>query len=322
LARRLRCNPLPLGARDAPRCCNTLETAKHSAEPSAAPTARPVVTAARGGWPEVDQADRGVIGAQSAGYRALPWLQSQGQLGPARLRELIFVNDMQSWPTNVRICRDSIVQLPTAAPAATTPHNGVRHQVGRDCQASAGTRQCRDAAKPRSPRLAADWPPIGRRCLFKLSVRLQGGPKRAAHAAAWARDRRLAVARDGHAGSPSAGVENRIGPRRRRSSAGWDMRGRRPTGAAWATRPSWGRTASHGRRAPGAAARIVSGPLLQAQGRFASHATALRAALDLGASATLGQGGQGRPMACPRLVARRRTRHRLVAGQRAVSRRT
>jgi hypothetical protein len=45
-----------------------------------------------------------VIGAQSAGYRALPWLQSQGQLGPARLRELVFVNDMQSWPTNVRIC--------------------------------------------------------------------------------------------------------------------------------------------------------------------------------------------------------------------------
>jgi hypothetical protein len=40
---------------------------------------------------------------------------------------------------------------------------------------------------------------------------------------------------------------------------------------------------------PGATARIVSGPPLQAQGRFASQATALRAALDLGASATLGQ---------------------------------
>jgi hypothetical protein len=105
LARRLRCNPLPLGARDAPRCCNTLETAKHSAEPSAAPTARPVVTAARGGWPEVDRADRGVIGTQSAGYRALPWRQPQGQLGPARLGELVFVNDMQPWPTDVRIGR-------------------------------------------------------------------------------------------------------------------------------------------------------------------------------------------------------------------------
>jgi hypothetical protein len=35
--------------------------------------------------------------------------------------------------------------------------------------------------------------------------------------------------------------------------------------------------------------RECAGPLLQAQGRFASQATALRAALDLGASATLGQ---------------------------------
>jgi hypothetical protein len=43
--------------------------------------------------------------------------------------------------------------------------------------------------------------------LFKLSVRLQGGPKRAAHAAAWA-SRRAAEARSCAAGQrPSAGVE-------------------------------------------------------------------------------------------------------------------
>ena len=53
--------------------------------------------------------------------------------------------------------------------------------------------------------------------LFKVSVHLQGGPKRAAYAAAWARVRRLAGAHDGHAGSPSAGVHKQIGPRRRQA---------------------------------------------------------------------------------------------------------
>ncbi|AEV87172.1 hypothetical protein ACWT_6158 [Actinoplanes sp. SE50] len=120
--------------------------------------------------------------------------------------------------------------------------------------------------------------PVGCRILFKLSVRLQGGPKRAAHAAAWARAGRLAGAHDRHAGSPSAGVQERIGPRRRQSNrrveAGEFGRcrpvrpGRRGRAAAR------GRSASHGRRPPGAAARSVSGPLLRGQGRFASQATA------------------------------------------------
>jgi hypothetical protein len=57
--------------------------------------------------------------------------------------------------------------------------------------------------------------------LFKLSVRLQGGPKRAAHAAAWARVPRLADAHDGHASSPSAGVQKRIEPRRRQRLRKW-----------------------------------------------------------------------------------------------------
>ena len=84
-------------------------------------------------------------------------------------------------------------------------------------------------------------------------------PERAAHAAAWARVRRLAVARDGHAGSPSAGVQTRIGPRRRQvHERGVGLlagcRPGRPGRRGRGTAP--GRSASHCRRAPGLAARV------------------------------------------------------------------
>ncbi len=76
-----------------------------------------------------------------------------------------------------------------------------------------------------------------------------------------------------------------------------------------------GRAGPQGESRPSSARRggaQSDGPPLQAQGRFASRATALRAALDLGASATLGAGwSQGRPVACPHQVAHRRTRHPL-----------
>ncbi len=52
---------------------------------------------------------------------------------------------------------------------------------------------------------------------------------------------------------------------------------------------------------------LPAGPLLQAQGRFASQATALRTALDLGASATLGLGGPGQARWCPSKGARTAT---------------
>jgi hypothetical protein len=48
--------------------------------------------------------------------------------------------------------------------------------------------------------------------LFKISVRLQGGPKRAAHAAAWARVRRLAVAHDGHEAARRLACKSVVGP--------------------------------------------------------------------------------------------------------------
>ena len=129
---------------------------------------------------------------------------------------------------------------------------------------------------------------------FKVSVRLQGGPKRAAHAAARARASAPLTLHGRRATRPSAGVENPIGPPRRQDQGrgrAITRIGRRPIRPA--RRPGRAATpdrgASYGRRVTAAAARIVSGPPLQAQGRFASQATALRAALDLGASATLGQ---------------------------------
>jgi hypothetical protein len=54
-------------------------------------------------------------------------------------------------------------------------------------------------------------------------------------------------------------------------------------------RPRRGRRASHLPSSVGVGGAQCAGPLLQAQGRFASQTMALRAALDLGASATLGQ---------------------------------
>jgi hypothetical protein len=113
--------------------------------------------------------------------------------------------------------------------------------------------------------------------LFKLSVRLQGGPKRAAHAAAWARVRRLAA----HTTATQAArrLVCRSGSGRGDDwsmSGGVAIVGRLPTEAAWATRAgtATGRSAGHCRRAPGLAARSVPGRSSKAQGRFASQATA------------------------------------------------
>ncbi len=88
-------------------------------------------------------------------------------------------------------------------------------------------------------------------------------PERAAHAAAWARGRRLAVARAGTRRQPVGWRGKRIGPQRRQSPLQrWEQRlGQRPTGAAWATRPRY-RAGPRGESRPssaGAAARSVTG---------------------------------------------------------------
>jgi hypothetical protein len=128
--------------------------------------------------------------------------------------------------------------------------------------------------------------------LFKVSVRIQGRSERAAHAADRARVRRLAVARDGHANA------RRLA---RRGGSGRCDDG--STGAGWgrewpaADRHGLGDAAELPRQAVGRLTAVerrgrrrkCAGPPLQAQGRYASRATALWTALDLGASATLGQ---------------------------------
>src|SRR3712207_3442080 len=109
----------------------------------------------------------------------------------------------------------------------------------------------------------------------------QGGRKRAAHAADWARARAAVVAWPVHAGSPSAGVEQRGRAAATTGEAvrceGEEIRpaaDRHGLGDAEQV-PAHGRRARYGRRAPGAAARMVSGPSLHRQGRLVSQATAI-----------------------------------------------
>jgi hypothetical protein len=131
--------------------------------------------------------------------------------------------------------------------------------------------------------------------LFKLSVRLQGGPKRAAHSVAQgsAPPQRQAQSCGGTLTAPgrhSRRAEFESGlPKTVRVQGVEDVAGCRPAGPGRRGRGDPpGRWAVYGRRRRGWRRECV-GPLLQAQGRCASQATALRAALDLGASATLGQ---------------------------------
>jgi len=143
-------------------------------------------------------------------------------------------------------------------------------------------------------------------------------PERAAHAAAWARVRRLAGAHDGHAGSPSAGAQERIGPRRRQVHR-WlglgSLAGCRPG------RP--GRRGQGPRRAAGRVTAVERRGWRRAVCRAAPHPSrALRVASDGHKPAALEQaslcgpraGVVGRPMACPHRGAHRQPRHRLLFG--------
>jgi hypothetical protein len=155
------------------------------------------------------------------------------------------------------------------------------HKHPAECHGSIGSR--RVTAQPVYDICRCRAPVPGSVCrppvLFKLSVRLQGGPKRAAHAAARARGRRLAVARTDARRQPG-GWRAKRGSGRSDDSNGskdWGLRlGRRPTGAAWTTRPSC-RAGPQGESRPSSAGcgdAQCDGPPLQAQGRFASQATA------------------------------------------------
>ena len=138
-------------------------------------------------------------------------------------------------------------------------------------------------------------------------------------AAALTERRRLAGGHDGRAGSPSAGVQERIGPQRRQvcRAAGCGRFDWLPTGVAWARRPGCGAMPQAGPAVerPGSAAPQCAGPPSKLRGAGASQATALRPALDLGVPAALGRVVTRQADGLPSQGARRRPRHRLVAGR-------
>jgi hypothetical protein len=146
--------------------------------------------------------------------------------------------------------------------------------------------------------------PVGRRILFKLSVRLQGGPNRAAHAAAWARTRAAAVAWPGHAGSPSAGVQERSRAAATTEKAvlwgGTDLAGSRPARPGRRGRAAApGRSARCGRRLRGRRA-VCPGRPSEVKGASRRKRRPQAAALEpRGLCGPSGQGSRGRPDGLP-----------------------